>query len=293
MLLLLVARLAVLARRMGIPYPILMVVGGLALASSPGCRRSSSPQTVFLLFLPPILFAAAYFLSLRELCANVRPDRLLAVGLVLATTGAVAGGACAGSQLGWPAAFVLGAIVSPPDAMAATAIAQRLGLPRRLVASSKGRAWSTTRRRWRPVASPCPAVVSSALPASAAPPSAFVAVRRCSGRPRGRMGAVWLRSRLNDPPVEVLLACSARSSLDPSREDRRLGSARRCHRRDLLGARAPRVMSSDTRVLAARRGRWSSSSSTGWRSSSSGFSCRQVAVDIEGYRGRAGRAGRP
>ena len=96
-------------------------------------------MVVFLVFLPPVLWAAAYFTSLREFRQSLRPISLLAIGLVLATTAAVAAVArVVLPGLGWPAALALGAIVSPPDAVAATAIAKRIGLPRRLVTILEG-----------------------------------------------------------------------------------------------------------------------------------------------------------
>jgi monovalent cation/hydrogen antiporter len=135
-----VAALVALARRIQIPYPILLVVGGLVLGFIPGLPRVElAPEIVFLVFLPPILYAAAWLTSWRDFRANLRPITLLAFGLVLATTGIVAVVAHALIPgLGWPAAFVLGAIVSPPDAVAATAIAQRLGVPRRIVTVLEG-----------------------------------------------------------------------------------------------------------------------------------------------------------
>jgi CPA1 family monovalent cation:H+ antiporter len=97
------------------------------------------PDLVFLVFLPPVLWSAAYFTSFREFRANIRPIGLLAIGLVLATTGAVATVAHAVLPgIGWAEAIVLGAIVSPPDAVAATAIAKRLQLPGRLVTILEG-----------------------------------------------------------------------------------------------------------------------------------------------------------
>ena len=133
-----VTALATLANRLRVPYPVLLVLGGLGLAFVPGLPRFRlEPDLVFLLFLPPLLFAAAYFTSWRDLRANARPVGFLAVGLVLTTTLAVA---VVGHALGlpWAAAFVLGAVVSPTDAVAATAIAQRLGVPRRVVTILEG-----------------------------------------------------------------------------------------------------------------------------------------------------------
>lgn len=132
--------LMAVARRILIPYPIFLVLGGLILGFVPGVPAVRlDPEIVFLIFLPPILWAAAYFTSLRDFQANLRPITLLAVGLVLATTAAVAAVAHAiVPGLGWPAAFVLGAIVSPPDAVAATAIARRLRIPHRVVTVLEG-----------------------------------------------------------------------------------------------------------------------------------------------------------
>ena len=135
-----VLALTALARRLLIPYPILLVLGGLALAMVPGLPPVRlDPDLVFLIFLPPILWAAAYFTSLRDFRQNLRPISLLAVGLVLATTAAVAAVArLIVPGLGWPAAFALGAIVSPPDAVAATAVARRLAIPRRVITVLEG-----------------------------------------------------------------------------------------------------------------------------------------------------------
>jgi CPA1 family monovalent cation:H+ antiporter len=140
LLLAVVLALTTLARRLLIPYPVLLVLGGLAIAMVPGLPPVQlHPDLVFVVFLPPILWSAAYFTSLREFRQNLRPISLLAVGLVLATTGAVAAVARAiVPGLPWPAALALGAIVSPPDAVAATAIARRLTIPRRVVTVLEG-----------------------------------------------------------------------------------------------------------------------------------------------------------
>ena len=134
-----VAALATLAARLGVPYPILLVLGGLVLGFVPGLPRPElKPDVVFLLFLPPLLYVSAIFTSWRDFRANLRPISLLAVGLVLMTTCVVAAVAHWAVGLPWAAAFVLGAIVSPTDAIAATAVAQRLGVPRRIVTILEG-----------------------------------------------------------------------------------------------------------------------------------------------------------
>jgi CPA1 family monovalent cation:H+ antiporter len=93
---------------------------------------------VFFLLLPPLLYPAALATSWRDFKANARPIGLLAVGLVLATTVAVAAAARHFGGLSWPAAFVLGAIVSPPDAVAATAVIARFRVPRRIITILEG-----------------------------------------------------------------------------------------------------------------------------------------------------------
>src|SRR5690349_8429330 len=116
-MLLAVAALALIARKLHVPYPILFVIGGSLLGLIPGLPRVRlEPDLVFLFFLPPLLFPAALFTSWRDFRANLRPISLLAIGLVLFTTVAVA--LLARHFMGLPlaAGFVLGAIVSPPDA---------------------------------------------------------------------------------------------------------------------------------------------------------------------------------
>ena len=136
-----VAALATLANKIGVPYPILLVLSGLGLAFVPPDllpRYDLDPEIVFVLFLPPLLFASAFFTSWRDFKRNIRPIGLLAVGLVLVTVVAVAAVAHYAVGLDWAPAFVLGAVVSPTDAIAATAIAQRLGVPRRIVTLLEG-----------------------------------------------------------------------------------------------------------------------------------------------------------
>jgi Na+/H+ antiporter len=139
-LLVAVAALLSLAPILQLPYPILLVVGGLALGFVPGIPHLTlDPDVVLVAILPPLLYAAAFFTSLRDLRANIRPLSLLALGLVMTTMLSVAAVAHTFIDgLSWPVAFVLGAIVAPTDAVAATAIAARLGLPRRLVALIEG-----------------------------------------------------------------------------------------------------------------------------------------------------------
>jgi CPA1 family monovalent cation:H+ antiporter len=136
--------LAVLASafvpRLKLPFEVVLLFGSLGLGFIPGVPRVAlSSHLVFFLFLPPILFAAAYFTSWRDFKRNLRPISLLAVGLVLFTTITVAiAMKWLLPALNWPLAIVLGAMVSPPDASAATSITRKLGMPRRLITIIEG-----------------------------------------------------------------------------------------------------------------------------------------------------------
>src|SRR5881409_1551055 len=135
-----VAAMLALAPTLRIPFPILLVLGGLAIGLVPGMPTVElPPQLIFFGVLPPLLYGAAFFTSLRDLRATVRPIGLLALGLVVVTTVGVALVAHRYVDgLTWPSAFVLGAIVSPTDPLAATTIARRLGVPRKLVTIVEG-----------------------------------------------------------------------------------------------------------------------------------------------------------
>ncbi len=130
---------AVAARRLNTAPSILLVIAGIALALAPGLPRIElAPELVLLGILPPLIYSAGVAMSWREFRFNLRPIALFAFGCVVFTTCAVA--AAAHWLLGMPLAvgFVLGAIVSPPDAVAPLAIVRRLGVPRRLVVVLEG-----------------------------------------------------------------------------------------------------------------------------------------------------------
>ncbi len=138
-LLVAVAGLVMLSNYLRVPYPVLLVIGGLALGLVPAVPNVElPPDLILLVFLPPLLYSAAFFSSPRDLRANLRPIASLSIVLVLLTTLTVAVVAHAVIGLPWAAAFVLGAIVSPTDPVAATAIAGRLGAPRRIVTILEG-----------------------------------------------------------------------------------------------------------------------------------------------------------
>ena len=141
-LLVAVSAMLVIAPTLRVPYPIVLVLGGLAVGFVPGMPELElPPDLVLVAVLPPLLYAATFFTSLHELKVNMRPIGLLSVGLVIATTVAVAAVAhTAIDDLSWSSAFVLGAIVSPTDPIAATAIARRFGSFADWSRSSKARA---------------------------------------------------------------------------------------------------------------------------------------------------------
>jgi Na+/H+ antiporter len=139
-----VIAMAVLARRLDVPNPVVLAVGGLALGivweRIPGVERIVLPPGIALfVFLPPLLGAAAVRLPFRAFRQHLRPIILLAIGLVLVTMVGAAGVAhWIDPSLTLPAAFVLGAIVAPPDPVAATSTSQRLGIRTRLVVTLEG-----------------------------------------------------------------------------------------------------------------------------------------------------------
>jgi monovalent cation/hydrogen antiporter len=128
------------ARRLKFPYPIALVAGGAAVGLIPNLPQFPfDPNAILILVLPPILYQAALLTSWSDFKANIRPISMLAFGLVLATT-LVVGAALklVVPEVPWAVAFIFGAIVSPPDAVAATAILSRLNIPRRIVTVLEG-----------------------------------------------------------------------------------------------------------------------------------------------------------
>jgi monovalent cation/hydrogen antiporter len=192
-----------------IPYPILLVLGGLGIGFVPGSPTVQlSPDLVLIAVLPPLLYGGAFFASLRELRANVRPIGMLAIGLVLTTMVAVATVAHAVVPgLAWPQAFVLGALVSPTDPTAATTIAQRLGLPRRLIALIEGESLVNDGTALVAYRFAVVAVVtgSFSLPRATGEFALNVAGGIAVGLGVGYL-IRRLRRRLDNPPVEITIA---------------------------------------------------------------------------------------
>jgi CPA1 family monovalent cation:H+ antiporter len=208
-LLLALVVLAVAARRIAVPYPILLVVGGLALGFMPGLPSIElNPELIFLLFLPPLLYADAWFTSWRDFRFNLRPIGLLAIGLVLTTTCIVAVIAHAVMpELPLAAAFVLGAIVSPTDTVAVTAIAQRLRLPRRIVTILEGESLINDASGLVAYRFAVAAVVTGVFSLAQAG-MRFVLVAAGGVLIGLIVGWIttWIERRIDDPPVEITLS---------------------------------------------------------------------------------------
>ena len=208
-LLVAVAFLSAVATRVGIPYPILLVVGGLGLGFVPGVPDVRlEPDLVLVVFLPPLLYSAAFFANLRELRADARTITLTSTVLVAVTATAVAVAAHALVEgLPWAVAFALGAIVAPTDPVAATEILRRFDMPRRLVNTIEGEA----------LINDASALVLYRISVAAIGGTAFSLLdaglrfvgSAAGGVAIGLVVAVIireLRSRLDDPPVEITLS---------------------------------------------------------------------------------------
>ncbi|WP_445149181.1 Na+/H+ antiporter [Baekduia sp. Peel2402] len=197
-----------LADRTQIPYPILLVIGGTTLAFVPGVSELVlDPDVVLIAFLPPLLYGAAFFTSIHDLKTNYKPIGLLAVGLVAATTVTVAFVAHHVVGLPWAAAFVLGAVVSPTDPVAATQIAVRSHAPRRLVSIVEGESLINDSTGLIAYKFAIAAVVSGTFSAFNAfgdfvlSAAAGVAIGLAVG-----WAVAWLRARLDDAPTETAVS---------------------------------------------------------------------------------------
>ena len=197
------------ARRIGVPYPTLFVLGGVGLAFIPGLAQIRlEPELVLLVFLPPLLFSAAVETPIRELRANLAPLLRLSVGLVVFTMTIVAVVAYyAIPGLGWPAAFALGAIVAPTDALAATTVFRRLGAPRIVRTLVEGEALLNDATALVAYRVAVFAVVSGTFVlADSLATFVIAAVGGIAiGVVLGRVAGEILR-RLDDPPVEVVIS---------------------------------------------------------------------------------------
>jgi monovalent cation/hydrogen antiporter len=208
LLLVVVAAVAVLAARLRIPPAILLVLTGVALALFPNLPNVElAPDLVLLLVLPPLIYASAVAMSWREFRFNLRPISLLAFGCVIFTAIAVAAATHWLLGVSWPVGFVIGAIVSPPDAVAPLSIARRMELPRRIlvVLEGEGLANDATALLLYRFAVTAASVGSFSLSSAT---TTFVAI--VVGEIIWGIGVGWFMLRLRrwvaDPSIEILLS---------------------------------------------------------------------------------------
>ncbi len=246
--------LTYLARRWRVADPILLLIGGVLLSQLPDLPEIVlAPDLVFLLFLPPILFAAATFTPIRDFKANLRGILLLAVGLVLFTTVAV--GVVVQQLTGMPAAaaFALGAIVAPPDAVAATAIFRRLGVPRRIVTILEGE--SLVNDASALIAYRAAVVAASAVAFSLGGAVVDFVVVSAGGLAIGAVvGAIVTRTlhRTADPIIEIIVTLLAPITAYLAAEQIGVSGVLATVVAGLItGQRAARVLSPDARLMGA------------------------------------------
>ena len=208
-LLVAVVILSALATRIGIPYPILLVLGGAVLGFLPGIPDISlDPDLVLVVFLPPLLYSAAFFANLRELRADARTITLMSTLLVGVTAVAVAVAMHAlVDGLPWEACFALGAIVAPTDPVAATQIARRLDVPRRTINILEGE--SLVNDASALVIYKVAVGVITGTAFSVADAGLRFVIAAAGGVAIGLVVAVAIREirrRLDDPPVEITIS---------------------------------------------------------------------------------------
>ena len=203
-----VALLAIVARRIRIPYPILLTIGGVVLAMVPGLPAIRlDPQLVFNLFLPPLLYPAAVFTSWRDFRANLRSILPLAIVLVLLTMTATAYLFHILAGLPLAVGFVFGALISPPDAVAALAVTQDLRVPRRIIVILEGESLINDATSFISFRFAVAAVLTGVFSLGhASLQFVFVAAGGVAvGLAVGWL-ATQLQKRLDDPPVQTMFS---------------------------------------------------------------------------------------
>ena len=203
-----VALLALVARKVRVPYPILLTCGGVLLALVPGLPAIHlEPQLVFNLFLPPLIYPAALFTSWRDFRANLRPILSLAIVLVLLTMTATAYLFHGLTALPLAVAFVFGAVISPPDAVAALSVTQSLRVPRRIIVILEGESLVNDATAFISFRFAVVAVLTGSFSlGQASLQFLFVAAGGvCVGLAVGWL-ATQVQKRLDDPPVQTMFS---------------------------------------------------------------------------------------
>jgi CPA1 family monovalent cation:H+ antiporter len=207
-LLIVISGVAVVAQRLRIPSAILLVVTGVILALIPGLPRVDlAPEFALLVVLPPLIYSSSVAMSWREFRFNLRPISLLAIGCVLFTTVTVAAASRWLLGFSWPVAFVLGAIISPPDPVAPLSIARRMHLPKRILVILEGEGLANDATALLIYRFSVAAVSAGAFSLG---PAVGTFILILAGEILWGIGVGWLMLRLRrwvaDPPVEIMLS---------------------------------------------------------------------------------------
>src|SRR6266404_6319478 len=203
-----VALLAIVARKIRVPYPILLTIGGVGLALVPGLPAIQlDPQLVFNLFLPPLLYPAAVFTSWRDFRTNLRQILPLAIVLVLLTMTATAYLFHYLTGLPLAVGFVFGALISPPDAVAALAVTKNLRVPRKIIVILEGESLVNDATSFISFRFAVAAVLTGSFSlGQASLQFLFVAAGGiCVGLAVGWL-ATQVQRRLDDPPVQTMFS---------------------------------------------------------------------------------------
>ena len=209
-LLLFVVVFAALARKLQTPYPIVLVVAGLLLSFIPSIPKISlDPDVIFLVVLPPLLYSAAWLTSWREFKFNLVSILLLAFGLVGFTVLGVTGAAAwVFPGFDWRLGFVLGAVVATTDAIAATSIAKRVGLPQRIVDILEGESLVNDATGLLALEFAIAMVVDRRTPTlgqGAYRLAYLIAIGLCIGLLLGLV-VEWFERRIDDGPIEIVVS---------------------------------------------------------------------------------------
>ena len=206
--LVIVGLLAIVARRIRVPHPILLTIGGVLLGLIPALPVIHlAPELVFNLFLPPLIYPGALFTSWRDFRANLRPILLLAIVLVVLTMTVIAALFHYLTGLPWAVGFVFGALISPPDAVAALSITQNLRVPRRIIVILEGESLVNDATSFISFRFAVAAVMTGAFSLGQATLQfLFAAV----GGVAVGLAVGWLatqvQKRLDDPPVQTMFS---------------------------------------------------------------------------------------
>ncbi len=251
-LLVAVALLAWGSRAIGVPYPIVLVLGGIAIGLMPGLPEVElDPDLVFLIFLPPLVHAAGYWTGIRRLRDHAGEISLLSIGLVAVTIAAVAAIAHElVDGLTWPAAVALGAVVAPTDPVAATAVFRRVGAPERVMAVVEGESLVNDASGLVTLRIAVAAAVSGTFSLlDGAGDLVWVSIGGTAVGLVAAVAAAWVRKRLDDAMIEITITLLTPYAAYVGAEELHVsGVLAAVASGVVLGAQAHRLFSAGTRL---------------------------------------------